>query len=159
RRAFLGFDRRNAALAEACDRAAAGYVGVDSEGRILFANEAARRMSSRDDGLSLDRNGKLYAAQREANQRLAELAANIAAGGAGGLVRVSRPHGGAYAVMVAPLFLDGGLDNGRRQRRGILFVIHDPQGGLPPAPQLIAELFRLPLGSATLLAALAAGEE
>src|SRR5262249_58166962 len=85
--------------------------------------------------------------------------AEVAAGGAGGLVRVPRPNGGAHAVMVAPLFLDGRLDNGRRQSRGTLFVIHDPLGRLPPAPQLIAELFRLPLGSATLLAALAAGEE
>lgn len=159
RRAFLALDRRNAALAEACDRAAAGYVGVDPEGRILFANEAARRLSSRDDGLGLDRNGRLYAARREANQRLAELQANVAAGGAGGLAHVPRPKGGAYAVMVAPLFLDGGIDKERRQKRGTLFVIHDPLARLPSSPQLIAELFRLPPGSAALLAALVAGEE
>jgi PAS domain-containing protein len=159
RRAFLALDRRNAALAEACDRVAAGYVGVDPEGRILFANEAARRLSSRDDGLGLDRNGRLYAARREANQRLAELAANVAAGGAGGLAHVPRPKGGAYAVMVAPLFLDGGIDKERRQKRGTLFVIHDPLARLPSSPQLIAELFRLPPGSAALLAALVAGEE
>jgi hypothetical protein len=50
------------------------------------------------------------------------------------------------------------LDGGRR-RRGTLFVIHDPLQRAPTVPQLVSELFRLPLDSATLLAAIAAGEE
>jgi hypothetical protein len=60
-------------------------------------------------------------------------------------------------VLVAPLARGEGLDGQRR--RGILFVIHDPLHRVPPMPQLVAELFRIPLGSATLLAALASGEE
>jgi hypothetical protein len=54
RRSFVALDRRNAALAEACDRLAAGMIGLDEEGRSLFANDAVRRMSARDDGLALD---------------------------------------------------------------------------------------------------------
>ena len=159
RRSFVALDRRNSALAEACDRLAAGMVGLDEEGRTLFANEAARRMSARDDGLALDRSGRPYAADRAANQRLAELQRDVASGGSGGLVRVKRPHGEpAYVVIVAPLFRGEGLDGGRG-RRGTLFVIHDPLHRAPTVPQLVAELFRIPLGSATLLAALAAGEE
>lgn len=74
------------------------------------------------------------------------------------MVRVKRPHGEpAYVVIVAPLFRGEGLDGGRR--RGTLFVIHDPLHRAPTVPQLVAELFSIPLGSATLLAALAAGEE
>jgi hypothetical protein len=159
RRSFVALDRRNSALAEACDRLAAGMVGLDEGGRTLFANEAARRMSARDDGLALDRSGRPYAADRAANQRLAELRRDVALGGSGGLIRVPRPHGEpAYVVIVAPLFRGEGLDGGRR-RRGTLFVIHDPLHRAPTVPQLVAELFRIPLGSATLLAALAAGEE
>jgi PAS domain-containing protein len=158
RRSFFALDRRNAALAEACDRLAAGMVGLDEGGRTLFANEAARRMSARDDGLALDRSGRPYAADRAANQRLAELQRDVAAGGSGGLVRVKRPHGEpAYVVIVAPLFR--GEELAGRRRRGTLFVIHDPLHRAPTVPQLVAELFSIPLGSATLLAALAAGEE
>ena len=159
RRSFFALDRRNAALAEACDRLAAGMVGLDEGGRTLFANEAARRMSARDDGLALDRSGRPYAADRAANQRLAELQRDVAAGGSGGFVRVPRPHGEAGLCRdVAPLFRGEGSDAARR-RRGTLFVIHDPLHRVPSVPQLVAELFRIPLGSATLLAALAAGEE
>ena len=159
RRSFFALDRRNSALAEACDRLAAGIVGLDEGGRTLFANEAARRMSARDDGLALDRSGRPYAADRSANQRLAELQCDVAAGGSGGLARVKRPRGEpAYVVIVAPLFRGEGVEGGRH-RRGTLFLIHDPLHRVPTVPQLVAELFRIPLGSATLLAALAAGEE
>jgi DNA-binding CsgD family transcriptional regulator len=51
------------------------------------------------------------------------------------------------------------VDGGRRRSRGTLFVIHDPLSLSPPVPQLVAEMFGLPLGSATILAALAAGVE
>ena len=133
-------------------------VGLDEDGRSLFANDAARRMSAQDDGLALDRSGRLYAADRAANQRLAELQRDVAAGGSGGLARIARPQGKpAYVVLVAPLARGEGLDGQRR--RGTLFVIHDPLHRVPPMPQLVAELFRIPLGSATLLAALASGEE
>jgi DNA-binding CsgD family transcriptional regulator len=158
RRAFFALDRRASTLDEACDRVAAGMIGFDEGGRALFANEAARRISARDHGLALDRSGRPHAADRAANQRLAELQRDVASGGAGGLVRVPRPNGEpAYVVIVAPLFRGDGLDGGRR--RGTLFVIHDPLHRGPTVPQLVAELFGLPLGSATLLAALAAGEE
>jgi hypothetical protein len=158
RRSFYALDRRAAALDEACDRLAAGMIGLDEGGRTLFANDAARRMSARDDGLAVDRSGRPFAADRAANQRLAELQRDVAAGGAGGLVPVKRPHGEpAYAVIVAPLFRGEGSDG--RRRRGTLFVIHDPLHRAPTVPQLVAELLRVPLASATLLAALAAGEE
>ena len=159
RRAFLSLDRHNAALAGACDRLAAGFVGVDENGRIIFANASARRLSARDDGVALDRQGRPYAVDRAANQRLGQLARDAATGGAGGVVRVPRPQGKpAYVLMVAPLALSDGLEVGNRPR-GTLFVIHDPLYTLPPAPQLVAEMFGLPLGSATMLAALASGEE
>jgi DNA-binding CsgD family transcriptional regulator len=160
RRSFLTLDRRDTALAEACDRLAAGFIGLDDGGRTLFANAAARRLSARSDGIALDRDGRVYAVDRAANQRLAELARDVVSGGPGGVVRVPRPQGRApYVIMVAPLNLETGVDGGRRRSRGTLFVIHDPLSLSPPVPQLVAEMFGLPLGSATILAALAAGVE
>ena len=82
-----------APLSESCDRLAAGMVGLDERGHTIFANEAARRMSARDDGLALDRQGRPFAVDRAATRRLAELARYVADGGAGGVVRVKRPDG------------------------------------------------------------------
>jgi DNA-binding CsgD family transcriptional regulator len=159
RRSFIGLERRGAALAEACDRAAAGFVGLDEQGRTLFANIAARKLSAKRDGIALDRHGRLHIVDRAANQRLVELARDVTSGGAGGLVRVPSPGGNsALVVMVAPLSLGEGVEDGA-QRRGSLFVIHDPQSRARATPQHLAEIFNLPLGAATVLAAIAAGEE
>ena len=82
-----------------------------------------------------------------------------AAGGSGGLVRVPRPGGSApLVVMVAPLSLAEGVETGARPR-GTLFVVHDPLNRTPATPQHLAEIFNLPLGAATMLAAMATGEE
>jgi PAS domain-containing protein len=160
RRSFIALNRANAALAESCDRLAAGMVGLDERGHTIFANEAARRMSARDDGLALDRQGRLFAVDRAANQRLTELARDVAGGGGGGIVRVKRPDGKpSYAAMVAPLVLDDGVETHARRKRGTLFVIHDPLRQMPSLPRLIADMFGLPCGAASLLAALAAGDE
>lgn len=160
RRSFLTLGRRETALAEVCDRLVAGVVAVDEQGRTVFANEAARRLSARNDGVALDRHGRPYAVDRVANQRLAELAHDVASGGSGGVVRLPRPEGKtAYVLMVAPLALEDGVEAGRRRPRGTVFVIHDPLYRLPSVPQLVAEIFGLPLGSATMVAALAAGED
>ncbi len=160
RRSFLTLDRRETALTDACDRLAAALIGVDEHGRTLFANEAARRLSARNDGIGLDRDGRPYAVDRAANQRLAQLVRDVASGGAGGVVRVPRPQGKtAYVLMVAPLALEDGVEAGGGRSRGTVFVIHDPLYRSPPLPQRVAEMFGLPLGSATLVAALAAGED
>ena len=74
RRSFLAIDRRSAGLAEACDRAAAGFVGLDEQGHTLFANVAARKLSAKQDGIALDRQGRLHIVDRAANQCLVELA-------------------------------------------------------------------------------------
>jgi DNA-binding CsgD family transcriptional regulator len=160
RRSFLALDRRGTALAEVCDRLAAGVIGLDEQGRTLFANAAARRLSAQNDGIALDRDGRVYAVDRAANQRLAELARDVVSGGAGGIVRVPRSsHGAPLVVMVAPLSRSEGLEAGRPRRHGTLFVVHDPARRPRLAAEHLAEMFNLPPGSAAMLAAMAGGEE
>ena len=160
RRSFVALDRRNATFQEACDRLAAGIVGIDGSGKTIIANAAAAQMSARDDGLGLDRQGRPYAIDRGANQRLAELARDVVDGGSGGVVRVPRPRGSPpYVVVVAPLMLETGVSPRGGARRGTLFVIHDPLTRPPPLPQMIGALFGLPQGAANLLAAMASGED
>jgi hypothetical protein len=159
RRAFFALERKAGGLAESCDRLAAGIVGLDAEERSLFVNAAAQAMALANDGLAIDREGRLFALDRSANQLLAELGSNVRAGGAGGTVRVPRSDGKpAYLVIVAPLFLDERVD-GDGRRRGTLVIIHDPLSRPPSLPDLIAGLFNLPLGAANVLSALATGED
>jgi DNA-binding CsgD family transcriptional regulator len=159
RRAFLGLERKAGILSDACDRLAAGVVVLDEGGRSVFVNEAARRISTRNDGLALDRQGHLFALDRTANQRLAEMQRDLASGGSGGVVRASRRDGSPpYILIVGSLFLDDGIER-RSRPRGTIFVIHDPLDKAPVAPDVIAAMFGLPQGAARVVAALAAGQE
>ena len=98
------------------------------------------------------------AADRAAAKRLAMLEAEVARGGAGGLVRAQRPSQRApYLVLVSPLpSSDNLLPNAHG---GILFVVHDPGRALGSAAQRIARLLHLPLGAAKVVAAIVEGIE
>jgi hypothetical protein len=158
RRTFAELEQKSGALSQACDRLAAGVMAIDADGRSLFVNAAARATANANDGLSIDRGGRPFAWERTANGRLAQLETDVLSGGAGGIVRVPRTDGRpAYGVGVAPFMTGEGVDrNG--PRRGVLFVIHDPLKHAKPAIETIAALFDLPLGTASLVAAIAAEE-
>lgn len=160
RRTFVELERKAGALSQACDRLAAGVIALDADGRSLFVNAAARAIANANDGLSIDRAGRLFTFDRAAGIRLAELEANVRAGGAGGILRVPRADGKpAYPIMVAPFFTGDGVDNGKPRPRGVMFVVHDPQRRANPAAETIAALFGLPPGTASLVAAIAADED
>lgn len=159
RRAFLGLERKAGILSEACNRLAAGVVVLDEGGRTIFVNDAARRISARNDGVALDRQGQLFALDRVANQRLAETQRDLAAGGAGGVVRAPRRNGSPpYILIAGSLFLGDGIERKSRPR-GTIFVIHDPLDKTPVAPDIIGAMFGLPRGAAGVVAALAAGDD
>jgi PAS domain-containing protein len=159
RRAFLGLERKAGIISEACNRLAAAVVALDETGRTIFVNEAARRMSARNDGLALDRQGQLFALDRIANQRIAEIQRDLAGGGAGGVVRVPRRNGSPpYILIASSLFLEDGVER-KASLRGTIFVIHDPLDNATVAPDIIAAMFGLPSGAARVVAALAAGED
>lgn len=159
RRQFIGLERLTGALVEVSDRLTAGLAVLDEQGRGMFVNAAARLMASRNDGLSIDRAGRPFAAGK-AGSRLSALEADVRAGGSGGLARLPRPDGQPpYGVLVAPIFLDRGVDGSKARPRGVSFVIHDPLLQPQPLAQTIATLFDLPPATAKLVAAIAAHED
>ncbi|UVK36693.1 hypothetical protein LHFGNBLO_003648 [Mesorhizobium sp. AR10] len=160
RRGFLELEGAAGAMSEICNRLAAGVVALDEHGRSLFINAAARKMAVVNDGLSIDRGGRLFALNRAASNRLAELENDVRSGGAGGIARAPRAAGRpAYTIMVAPFFIDHGVDKGKSRPRGVMFVIHDPLLKLRSDAQTIGALFGLPKGTAHLVAAIAANED
>lgn len=165
RRSFLALERKADLLSDACDRLPAGVVALDEEGRAVFVNAAARRMAQRNDGFALDRQGQPLAYDRSANRELAELRRGLAAGSAGGHLRLPRRDGKPpYVLVAAPFctesdFQENNGDGSSARLRGTLFLIHDPLDRTPDAPELLASLFGLPNGTARVVAALARGEE
>ncbi|MEO5758653.1 MAG: hypothetical protein ABIQ51_17530 [Mesorhizobium sp.] len=160
RRGFLELEGAGGAMSEISNRLAAGVVALNEYGRSLFVNAAARKMARAGDGLSIGRGGRLFAANRAANNRLAELENDVRAGGAGGVARAPRAAGKPpYGIMVAPFFLDDGVDGSRSRPRGVMFIIHDPLLKAQSDARTIGALFGLPKGAAQLVAAIAANED
>ena len=91
-----------AALAILADPAAV----VDGAGHVLAANEAAMRLAARGVGFSLaDRRSGRGLSHPEAAtaHRLALAFANVAAGGAGGIIRLALTDGEVWIALVSPL--------------------------------------------------------
>ena len=156
RRLFLQSEARGKVLESIVERNETGMVGLRGEGPALFVNRAARAIAAARDGLGLDRMGRLMIADRAAAIKLAAMQADIARGGAGGLVRISRPSGlKPYIVLVSPL--PSGDDLFPNSRGGVLFAIHDPAHRKTPTEQRIAELLHIPSGAAKVLQAILEG--
>ena len=110
------------------DNAQAGVIQLDRSGRVMEANDAARALLRRNDGLS-DRDGALRAAAPADNDRLQALLARalprFGARGASGsmMVRRSSPLP-RFAVHVTPV-ANGETDH-RSRRVAALVLIVDP---------------------------------
>jgi Bacterial regulatory proteins, luxR family len=156
RRLFLQSEARGKALESVIDRNETGMVGLRGDGPALFVNRAARAVAAARDGLGLDRQGRLVAADRAAATRLVALQADVTRGGAGGLVRIPRPSGHTpYVVLVSPL--PSGDDLFPNSRGGVLFAIHDPAHRATSTERRIAQLLHIPFGAAKVLQAILEG--
>ncbi len=158
RRLFLQSEQRSKVLESIVDRNKTGMVGLRGDGPALFVNRAARAAAAARDGLGLDRQGRPVAADRAAATRLVALQADVARGGAGGLVRIPRPSGHMpYVVLVSPL--PSGDDLFPNSRGGVLFAIHNP-ARRPMATEIrIAQLLHIPRGAARVVQAILAGQD
>jgi DNA-binding CsgD family transcriptional regulator len=158
RRLLLQSEARGKTLEAIVDRNETAMIGLGGDGLALFVNSSVRKIAAAHDGIGIDRQGRLVAADRSVATRLAALQADVALGGAGGLVSIPRPSGRApYVVLVSPL--PSGDDLFPKSRNGVLFAIHDPAGRKPPTEQRIAELLRIPPGAAKVLQAILEGRD
>jgi hypothetical protein len=158
RRLFLASEARGRTLESIVDRNETGMIGLHHSGPALFVNAAARAVATAQDGIGLDRSGRLIAADRATATRLAALAAEVMRGGAGGLLRVPRPSGRPpYVVLVSRL--PSGDDLFGQSRGGVLFAIHDPTLRKIPTGERIAQLLHIPLGAAKVVQAILEGVE
>jgi hypothetical protein len=149
---------RSRALEWVVNSSPTGMVGLSADGQALFVNDAVRRIASAGDGFGLDRNGRPLLADRAAAKRLAALEADVARGGAGGLLRIQRPsRQSPYQMLVAQLPTGDQILPGTR--RGVLFALHDPSHHPATTAENLAHLLDLPKGAANVVKALLDGSD
>jgi hypothetical protein len=158
RRLFLQNELRSQTLEAIINHSRTAMIGLPGDGPALFVNDAASAIATACDGIGLDRQGRLLVADRAAAQRLAALEADVARGGAGGLVRIQRPSGRTpYQVLVSPLpTRDGVLP---QVQRGVLIAIHDPSNRVATTVETIEQVLHMPKGPAKVVKAILDGAE
>lgn len=160
RRLFLAQDLKISRLEQTLDRATAGILMIDTEGKVLFANAAMQAVARATDGLAFDRLGRLVASDAAARRFIEARIVDVAAGGAGGVTAVSRPSDRRpYILLVAPLTsaVSEGLAGGASG--GALIVVHDPDVDLSSTAEMLQRGLGLPQGAAELSLALASGHD
>jgi DNA-binding CsgD family transcriptional regulator/PAS domain-containing protein len=151
-----------------------GVILVDSMGRVIDMNAAARRIVGKLDGLSLGRGRVLTAGRREDSVKLQRLIAASAAIATSGMQKsamdldfsasgcsVQRPSGSRpLALLVAPLRTTSfmGLPV-RPETACIIIFVSDPDQELTTPARLIAEVHGLTPSEAELVSCLLAGHD
>lgn len=156
RRDFAQQQLQTAALGAIAERSHTGLIGLPARGAALFVNAAMRAIAAQDDGIALDRQGRLVLIDRAAALRVAAIEADVANDGPGGSFRAHRPSGKSpYILTVSRLPGAAGVE--LTATRDILVSVHDPAQVRRPAPQRIAQLLGLTPGAARLVHAMLEG--
>lgn len=133
------------AFSDVLERSDKGVLIIDTSGRVVFANAAARAMAQTADGFLLRRD------RIEVRNRRADAALQLLLAGAtdqlagtdaprGGMLRLPRESGKPdYAVAVAPI----GSESTWRAGPAALVLISDPDASPANSAALIAQLFGL----------------
>ena len=129
-----------ASLGAMLDNSAAGVIQLDRRGRIVEANDRARFLLQRGDGL-FDQNGSLNARapadSAELQRLLARALPRFGGQGAGGSMLVRRPFDLPRLVLHLSPVTDGGSDI-RARRVAALALIVDPGSRTRIDPELVA---------------------
>ena len=129
-RRFSQLQRTHAALADGLEHVSHGVVIVNGQGRVVFANHAARAIVGQQDGLSITRDGLVASAfpERVRLRALLDDAMRTSSGqglGAGGAMTVARPSSKrSFLVLVTPLSL--ALEGDRPSGMATVFI-SDPE--------------------------------
>ena len=147
-------------IAALFDSTSVGVVRLDQAGRVVEANDPARRLLRRGDGLRSSSGflqARLPADQKQLDALLAGALPRFGQLPVGGSVTVRRRQGRpALAVHVHPL-CDSFADLGITGRAALVLVV-DPERRLTVDPRLVSSALDLTLEEGRLAVALAAGD-
>lgn len=129
------------ATTEALDQMRRGVLGLDSTGRIVFANRVARSLLTAGDALRVE-NGALVAIRpnRTALQRMIGL---TVVGGLSGPLALARPHGRLPLVLEAVQLNSAAARLDICPRPALLLLIDDPEDDRVPAASSLREFYGL----------------
>ncbi len=139
-------------LASALDGLGTGVMMLSRAGRLRFANEAARRMIARGDGLIL-RGERLHPAMAEDAGRFSQTLARIGVAGSPPTVSISIAREGRDPYLLS-LNLSETADG-----RGIMAVFHDPDHVDSSLVARLRSLFGLGQAEAEIACALSSGHD
>jgi DNA-binding CsgD family transcriptional regulator len=158
----VGLQNQLEVATDALDRLLVGVILVDSEGQVLFANQAAMKIVNQRDGLSISREG-LTAGRSNEHAVLRQLICGASATSKGngvhpgGMMLVSRPSlKRPFSLMVAPR-PSNGFGLGPAHSAAIIFV-SDPDSEIELEHVVLARLFGLTPAEAKLAASLMQGK-
>ena len=160
RRLMMDAEALGASLSDLLENRRSGIVQLDRRGRILEANDQARTLLLKGDGLR-DRKGSLTAeipAEDAHLQRLLAAALPLyGTQGAGGSIRITRPEAGTPLVLeIHPV---GGMRTDYRAWKvGVLVLIVDPASRSRIDPALPVAVLGLTPAESRVAVALAAGQ-
>lgn len=155
----------NNLFATASDQTPFGFLVLNSDGRVVHANQAAETILNYGDGLSC-RNGRLIGQATDVETLSRAIALAIPRDGSvtptGSEVAIRRTSGRlSYAVQIIPLRADRHeqlLPGGPAGPRGAVVVIIDPETSPRPQAARLRELFGLTPTEARIMLALAEGK-
>ena len=160
RRAMADAKAFGASLAELLETRRLGIVQLDRRGRILEANDRARNILLKRDGL-YDQGGLLAAGHREENAELQCLLARAlppnGVQGTGGSMKITRGKAPMPLVLEIHPVRETGADRGALRLRALVLVI-DPAARPRVNPELVATILGLTPSESHVAVALATGQ-
>jgi DNA-binding CsgD family transcriptional regulator len=150
--AHAGLAARSAAL----DRIRHGAIIVAADGRVLFANDAARKLAESGNFTIGADSAVLSVNHPEERARLAALIADAAAGRGSGSLRITRARPlGMLAALVSPLPIEAGA---RTEPGMALVTLRDLAATADIAPAQLMDLFGLTAAEAAIVPQLLEGD-
>ena len=149
-----------ASLTRLLENGRSGFIQLDRRGRILEANDRARGILLRRDGLG-DERGVLHAENRSENEKLGCLLAQAlppyGAQGTGGSMKVTRRKARTPLVVEVHPVRPAGHDS-RARKVGALVLVSDPAARPPVDPDVVAEVLGLTPAESRVALAVTSGQ-
>ena len=160
RRAMASAKALGASLAELLENRLSGIFQVDLHGRVVEANDRARHILLKRDGLG-EVGGALTATNQEENVRLQHLLAQalppFGAQGSGGSMKITRRKAPTPLVLEVHPVRDAGQGSGVREVRALVLAV-DPAARCSVDPDLAASLLGLTPMEGRVAVAVASGQ-